>query len=240
MALTKFRHAPHFSSCVMHCLSGDTGFCYRHSRFLLQCIRMITTVVFDLGNVLIPWNPYWLFRKLLPDDGTVARFLQEVDFAAWNAGLDAGHSFAESIEDLGQRFPHYRHLAQAYLDRWDEAIGPTIPESLAVLHELKAAGLRVLALTNFARETFAKTRLSRPFLAEFEGIVVSGEVRLTKPDPAIYELLFERHGVSATEAVFIDDSAANIATASTLGMHTVHFTAPECLRPALRELHLPV
>jgi len=226
---------------VMYCLPVDQGFCYllQQSRPPKRC-TMITTVVFDLGNVLIPWDPRWLFRKLLPDEAAVDRFLREVDFATWNARLDGGRSFTESIDELGQRFPHYRHLAQAYLDRWEEAIGPTVPESLAVLQELQAAGLRTLALTNFARETFVITRRSRRFLEDFDGIVVSGEEKMTKPDPAIYQLLFERHGVSPAEAVFIDDSAANVATASKLGMHAVHFTTPDCLRPALRELQLPV
>lgn len=201
---------------------------------------MIRTVIFDLGNVLIPWNPRWLFRQLLSDELAVERFLQEVDFANWNAQLDAGRPFAESIELMGQAFPHYRHLAQAYLDRWEEAIGPTIPESLAVLTELKAAGLQMLALTNFAAETFAITRRSRLFLNDFEGIVVSGEVGLTKPDPAIFQLLFRQHQVEPAKAVFIDDSAANIATAQALGLHTVHFTGPSVLRPALKALQLPL
>jgi len=201
---------------------------------------VVQAVIFDLGNVLIPWNPRSLFRQLLPDDMAVDRFLSDVDFVRWNTEQDAGRSFPDGIEALGQKFPHYRVVAQAYFDRWEETIGKPIQESLDVMRELKAAGLRVLALTNFARETFARTRQIHTYLEEFEGIVVSGEEHLIKPDAAIYELLCKRYRVTPTEAVFIDDSEPNVRTASRLGMHAIHFTGAECLRPALRALQLPV
>lgn len=201
---------------------------------------MINTIVFDLGNVLIPWEPRWLFRKLLADEATIDRFLQDVDFNSWNAAHDAGQAFAVGIESHGARFPHYRHLLQAYYDRWEESVAPAFEESVRLLRELKASGLRVLALTNFSSETFPRARRLYDFLGEFEGIVVSGDEGLIKPDPAIYQLLFERHGVKPEEAVFIDDSAANVATARSLGMHAIHFTAPNLLRQHLRELSLPV
>jgi 2-haloacid dehalogenase len=201
---------------------------------------MINTVVFDLGNVLIPWEPRWLFSKLIASEAELERFLHEVDFTHWNQRADAGEPFAATIADTGARFPHYRPLLQAYFDRWEESVGPAFAESVELLHELKARGLRLLALTNFSTETLPRARRRYDFLAEFEGIVVSGEERLTKPQPEIYQRLFARYDVAPQQAVFIDDSAANIATAQALGMAGVHFTSPALLRQQLRELGLPV
>ncbi|PAS98149.1 MAG: HAD family hydrolase [Candidatus Dactylopiibacterium carminicum] len=151
--------------------------------------QTINTVIFDLGNVLIPWDPRWLFRQLLPDEAAIDRFLTEVDFYAWNLQHDAGQPFAVGIAQASARHPHYSHLFQAYFDRWDDTVAEAFPESVACLHALKAAGLRVLALTNFSAETFARARRRYAFLAEFEGIVVSGEEGLIKPDPALYQCL---------------------------------------------------
>jgi 2-haloacid dehalogenase len=201
---------------------------------------MIDTIIFDLGNVLIPWNPHWLFRKLLPDDAAINHFLHEINFSSWNTALDGGQRFAQGIEEKSTQYPHYRALLHAYFDRWDETVGPAHAEPLALMRELKAAGYRVLALTNFSSETFPRARALYPFLAEFEGIVVSGEVGLLKPDPAIYELLCKRYDVKAAHAVFIDDSAANTQTAIRLGMHGIHLSDPHTLRTALRTLQLPV
>ena len=200
----------------------------------------IDTIVFDLGNVLIPWEPRWLFRKLIANEAEIERFLQEVDFNAWNAAHDAGQPFAQGIAQTGERFPQYRHLLQAYFDRWEESVGEPINESLQLLQELKAAGFRLLALTNFSTETFPIARRRYAFLQEFEGILVSGEEGLIKPDPAIYERLFARYRVDPAKAVFIDDSAANVLTAHELGMHAIHFTQPQGLRPALQAIGLPV
>lgn len=200
----------------------------------------INTIIFDLGNVLIPWEPRWLFRKLLADEAQVEHFLQEVDFNAWNAAHDAGQPFAVGIEQHGAKHPQHRHLLEAYFERWEESVAAPFEESVSLLHELKAAGFRLLALTNFSTETFPRAQRLYSFLQEFEGVVVSGEEGLIKPDPAIYELLFERYGVEPTRAVFIDDSAANVATAHQLGMHAIHFTGPDMLRGSLRALNLPV
>lgn len=111
----------------------------------------IDTVVFDIGNVLIPWDPRWLYRKLLPDDEAIERFLREVDFQAWNLRHDAGQPFALGIAEHGDRFPHYRPLLQAYFDRFEESMGSAIAGTLALVRQLRASGYRTLALTNFFR-----------------------------------------------------------------------------------------
>jgi 2-haloacid dehalogenase len=196
----------------------------------------IDTVVFDIGNVLIPWNPRWLFRKMLADEAAVDRFLDEVDFSTWNALHDAGQSFAHGIAQHGARFPHYRHLLQAYFDRWEETIAEPFQESVALTRKLRAAGYRTLALTNFSTETFSRTVRIHPFLNEFEGILVSGEEKLMKPDPAIYRRLCERYSVAPGGSVFIDDSLPNVEGARRIGMHALHYTSIDRLLEDLAAL----
>ena len=204
-------------------LTGDPTSTSLASNLLVYAMPPIDTVVFDIGNVLIPWNPRWLFRKLLTDEAALERFLGEVDFNAWNAQHDAGQSFAHGIAQHGARFPHYRHLLQAYFDRWEETIAEPLQESVALTRKLRAAGYRTLALTNFSTETFPRAVRRNPFLNEFEGILVSGEERLMKPDPAIYRLLCERYSVTPGKCVFIDDSLPNVEGARRVGMPALHF-----------------
>ena len=203
-------------------------------------MRTIDTVVFDIGNVLIPWDPRWLFRQLLPDDAAVERFLHDVDFNAWNRAHDAGLPFAEGIAAHSVAFPHYRSLFEAFHARWEETTGPPIEGSVALARELRQGGYRTLALTNFSAETFPRALKQHPYLGEFEGIVVSGDERLMKPDPAIYRLLCDRYRVEPARAVFIDDSRANVDGARAVGMHGVHFESPPQLRDALRVLGVRV
>lgn len=196
----------------------------------------IDTIVFDIGNVLISWDPRWLFRQLLEDDAAITQFFTEVDFFSWNEQHDAGQLFAQGIADKSARFPHHAHLFQAFFDRWEETMGPAIEGNVRLARELRTAGYRTLALTNFSAETFPRAVRRHAFLTEFEGIVVSGHERLMKPDPAIYRLLCERHGVVPARAVFIDDSLKNAEGARQIGMHGIHFQSVEQLLTDLRQL----
>ena len=198
----------------------------------------IDTVVFDLGNVLISFNPRWLYRKLLPDEAAIDRFFAETAFDAWNAQMDGGLSFAEGIAAQSARFPHYRPLFEAFFERWQETIGGAIPESLAVFQALRQAGLRTYALSNFSAETYPQATRRFPFLNDFDGSVISGQEGVSKPDPAIYALLCQRYSIAPERAVFIDDKLENVETARQLGMHGIHFTDPQTLPPALRALGL--
>ncbi len=200
----------------------------------------IDTVVFDIGNVLIPWEPRWLFRKLLPDDAAIERFMAETDFLTWNLAHDAGQRFAEGIARHGTAFPHYRHLFEAFFERWEETTGEPIAGTLALARELRAAGYRTLALTNFSAETFPRALRLHPHLDEFEGIVVSGHERLVKPDPAIYRRLCERFRVEPARSVFIDDSLPNVEGARSIGMLAVNFVSADQLRDELRGLGVVV
>ena len=196
----------------------------------------MTSVVFDLGNVLIPWDPRFLYRKLLPDEAAVERFLGDVCTAEWNLGLDAGRPWDEAIGELLERHPAHAPLIRAYDERWGEMIAPAIAESVMILEELAAAGTPLYALTNWSEAKFNYARPRYPFLDRFRDIVVSGTVKLVKPDPAIYRLLLDRNGLSARECIFIDDSLKNVEAAAALGMNAIHFRSPAELRSLLAGL----
>lgn len=200
----------------------------------------IDTVIFDIGNVLIAWNPRRLFSRLLPDDDAIDRFFAETDFFAWNAAHDAGQSFTEGVAQQRARFPQYADLFTAFVERWEETMGAPIQGSVDLARELRAAGYRTFALTNHSAETFPRAIRRNPFLEEFEGIVVSGKEKLIKPDPAIYRLFCKRHAVTPECAVFIDDSLPNVDGALAVGMHALHFQTPEQIRRELIALGLPV
>lgn len=191
-------------------------------------------VVFDFGGVLIEWNPRHLFRKIFgPDEAAMERFLTHVCSATWNLMQDAGRTFDEGVAELSARFPDQAELIAAYHHRWDEMVPHDFADSVEVLEDLKAAGVPLYGITNFSVEKFALARRRFPFFRHFDGIVVSGEVRLIKPDPAIFLHFLERHGLAAAECVFIDDSPVNVAAARRLGFHGVDFTGAADLRDRL-------
>jgi 2-haloacid dehalogenase len=201
----------------------------------------IDTVVFDLGNVLIDWNPRYLFRKLYGEDvAKMEHFLKEVCSSEWNECQDAGRPWQEGVAEAIARHPDHAEMIRAYHERWEEMLGEPILESVALLEELRRSGFRVLALTNWSHETFPVALERFHFLHWFEGIVVSGQEKLIKPDPAIFRLLISRYRIEPSRAVFIDDNVRNVAGAEQVGMRALHFTSAEKLRRDLRELGLTV
>ncbi|GGG30266.1 HAD family phosphatase [Chelatococcus composti] len=201
----------------------------------------ITTVVFDVGNVLISWDPRHLYRRIFDgDEERVERFLAEVCTAEWNLEQDRGRSFAEAIAERVAAFPQWREEIEAYDRRWHEMVPGAIEGTVRILETLRAAGVPTYAITNFSAEKFAETRARFPFLDGFHGIVVSAHERLVKPDEAIYRVLLDRYGLEAGQCLFIDDSPANVAAARAVGMAAHHFTAPDRLAQALRAEGLPV
>ena len=200
----------------------------------------IDSVIFDLGNVLIPFNPRWLFRKMLPDEASIDRFFDETGFDAWNLEMDAGRRFADGIAAHSQRFPHRRALFEAFFERWHETVGEPISESVNLFQTLQQKGIHTYALTNFSAETYPLAVARFPFLSDFDGTVVSGDEGVIKPDPAIYELLLQRYSITPSRAVFIDDKLENVEAARHLGLQGIHFIEPAATRIALRALGLPV
>lgn len=200
----------------------------------------IDTVIFDLGNVLIPFNPRWLFRKMLPDEASIDAFFAEAGFEAWNLQMDAGLPFAEGIASHSRKYPHHRPLFEAFFTRWPETVGEPIAESVDIFRTLRQNGIRTYALTNFSAETYPLAVARFPFLNDFDGTLVSGIEGLIKPDPAIYRLLLQRHAIEPSRAVFIDDRLENVKGAQGVGLHGIHFVDATTTRRALQELGLPV
>ena len=196
--------------------------------------------VFDVGAVLIDWNPRHLYRRLFDDEAEMERFLAEVCTPEWNAEMDAGRPFAEAIEELVARHPAQAALIRAYREHWVEMLGGPMEETVSIVRELRAAGVPVYALSNWSAETYPLTRPLCPFLGELEGILISGEAGVAKPDPAIFRLFLERFGLEAHEIVFIDDSAANVAAARALGMESIRFEDAALTRLELIRLGFPL
>ena len=190
----------------------------------------VKAVVFDLGGVLIDWDPRYLYRKLLDDEAAVEEFLATVCTPEWNAEQDRGRPFAEGVAELVERHPVHAAAITAYHERWPEMLGGAVGGTVEVLAELRAAGVPVYALTNWSAETFGIARERFEFLSWFDGLLVSGEERMIKPDPAIFRLLLDRFGLDPGATFYIDDSPANVAAADRLGLDAVRFTSPAQLR----------
>ena len=196
-------------------------------------------IIFDFGGVLIDWDPRYLYHKLFENDrAATERFLDEIGFVEWNLEQDRGRPFAVAVKELSERFPHYADFIRAYDERWEESLGGAIQPTVALLGALKQAGHALYGLSNWSAETFQRIRHKHAFLDWFDDIVLSGEVRITKPDPRIYAVLLERIGRPAAACLFIDDSAANIAVAEQLGFKTILFKSPEQLQGELIRLGL--
>lgn len=196
----------------------------------------IEAVVFDLGGVLIDWNPRHLYRSLFEDEAEMEAFLRDVCSPAWNLEQDRGRPFAEAIELLSAEFPAYATLIAAYFERWPEMLRGPIDDTVEILRELRDAGrVRLFALTNWSAETFHHALERFSFLEWFDGIVVSGREGLVKPDPAIYRLLTDRYGLDPGRTLFIDDVERNVEGARTAGLQAIHFECPAALRRELQE-----
>jgi len=197
-----------------------------------------TGAVFDLGGVLIDWNPRHLYRKLFADDAAMECFLAEVCNSAWTLEQDRGRGWVEACALLRTQYPHHAELIDAYRLRWREMLGGPIDGSVEILRDLKSRGVSLFALTNWSHETFPIALELYDFLGWFQAIVVSGQERLVKPDPRIYRLFSERHGLDLSTLVYIDDSRRNADAATALGMHGICFTGASALRRELISLGL--
>ncbi len=195
----------------------------------------IHTLIFDIGGVLVDWNPAYLYRKIFSDESELNYFLSEVCSPEWNAEQDAGRPVEEATELLVNQFPHYETEIRAYYQRWTEMIGGIISDTVHILESLhRQNNRRLLALTNWSHETFPYAWENYPFLHLFEGILVSGQEKMKKPDPRIFHLLIERYAITEpARALFIDDIADNVASARQTGLQAVQFTSPTRLREDL-------
>jgi len=196
----------------------------------------ITTVVFDMGGVLLDWDPRHLYRKVFDDPAAMEHFLSEVCPLSWHLQHDRGAPFAETLPARAALHPDHADHIVLWGSRYDEMIAGEVPGTADVVAELAALGLRLLGLTNLPAEVWPSVRASWPVMTAFEGVLVSGEEGLVKPDPAIFELLLDRFAIEPARAVFVDDVAANVAAAQAVGLHALRFTDAPTLRVELAGL----
>ncbi|HMX21091.1 MAG TPA: HAD family phosphatase [Anaerolineales bacterium] len=194
----------------------------------------ITTFIFDFGNVFVKWDIHALYNRFFPNPQAVESFLEEIRFHEWNAHQDAGRPFKDGIAILSEKYPHYADLIQAYDTHWEDSITHMYHGTVEILRRLKGEGWPIYLLSNFSAEKFPLMRERYEFLNLFDDMIISGEHKLIKPDPAIFQLTLERIDRKASECLFIDDSLANIETARNMGFHTIHFQSPEQLERDLK------
>lgn len=197
-------------------------------------------VIFDIGNVLITWNPERLYDQILPDRAARERLFAEVDLHAMNDRIDRGAPWRETVYETAEAYPEHGSLIRLWHDRWIEMAAPVIDGSWAILRELRTANIPVFALSNFGVESFAFAETHYPELAEFDRRFISGHMRVIKPEARIYEMVEEESGLKPADLFFTDDRAENIEAAEARGWQGHVFREPEELRKALRETGLPV
>ncbi|MBD1385534.1 HAD family phosphatase [Mucilaginibacter rigui] len=195
---------------------------------------MINTIIFDLGAVLVDWNPHYLYRNLFPDEQEMKDFLANITTPEWNEEQDAGRPLQEGTELLVQQYPHHEANIRAFYGRWEEMLGGAIEGTVELFKQLKENGkYKIYALTNWSAETFPIALQRYDFLNWFDGIVVSGTEKMRKPNPAFYQLLLDRYNTKAEEALFIDDNLRNVLAAQKLGIKSIHFSSAEQLKAEL-------
>ena len=198
----------------------------------------INTVIFDLGNVLIDWDPRYLYRKLFNTDDEVEWFLENICDQDWNLKHDSGQLFSQGILEKSKNFPQYIELIKAWYQRWEEMLGGPIDESVKILSELKEKRVFLYILSNWSAETYPIAEERFDFLSWFDGKIISGEEGIVKPDVEIYKLLVKRYSLTPQQTVFIDDKFENIKAAELIGIHGIHFQNGSKLRKDLQMLKL--
>jgi 2-haloacid dehalogenase len=201
--------------------------------------QKITAVVFDLGGVLIDWDPRHLYRRLFADPAEMEDFLARVCTPAWHRAHDLGEDVTESCRRLARLHPVHRDMIMAWVDHRDEMAAGPIDEAVGVLAELKAVGVRCLALSNMEPARFAARRERFAFMTWFDGYVISGIEGVAKPDRAIFQILLRRYRLDPAATAFIDDAPGNVEAARGLGLRALRYTSAGTLRSQLRSLGLP-
>lgn len=195
----------------------------------------IKNIIFDFGGVLIDWNPRYLYSKVFNDEGRMEHFLREICSQEWNEKQDAGRTFSEGIKELIAEHPEMSAEITLFHERWDEMVGGEVKGTSDILYQLKSLGFVLYGLTNWSGEMFPSVKEKFPFFKELDGIVVSGDEKLLKPDPAIFNLLTLRYGIKPEESLFIDDNKINIEAAKNLGFEVIRFESAEQLSNELKE-----
>lgn len=199
--------------------------------------KNIDTIIFDLGGVLIDWNPDYVFDKVFDDAEKKKYFFENICTADWNEKQDAGRSLHEATEELVAVHPEWEEQIRAFYGRWEEMLGGPIEESVEIFRQLKQKGnYKIYALTNWSSETFPKALELYDFLHWFDGRVVSGEEKMRKPFPEFYQVILKRYNLNPSKTLFIDDNLRNINAAAEIGIHIIHYQSPAQLKKELQEV----
>lgn len=200
-------------------------------------MEKIDTIVFDLGGVLVDWNPDYVYKDVFSTEEEMRWFYKNICTPEWNEEQDAGRTLEEATEILVKQFPEHEKNIRMYYGRWEDMLGGPIQETVDILHQLKnGSDYKLYALTNWSAETFPVALKRYDFLHWFHGRLVSGEEKIRKPFKEIYQLLMDRFGINPATAVYIDDNARNLVPAKELGFHTIHFQSPQQFKKALNDL----
>ncbi|MBG9375226.1 HAD family phosphatase [Panacibacter sp. DH6] len=198
--------------------------------------QQINTIIFDLGAVLIDWNPRYMYRKLFKTEQEIEWFLENIATNDWNENQDAGYPLAQATQDLITKHPEWENEIAAYYGRWIEMLGDQLHETVEIFQALKnMAQFKIYALTNWSAETFPRALEKFAFLQWFDGIVVSGEEKTRKPYPEFFQILLNRYQISPSRAVLIDDNLRNIKGAEAVGINGIHFLDAGQLKTDLKD-----
>ncbi|MEM6621754.1 MAG: HAD family phosphatase [Pseudomonadota bacterium] len=200
----------------------------------------MTHVVFDVGQVLIRWEPWLVYREDFASRAEIEGFLDEIGFGPWNVEQDRGRSWDEAVKIKVAEFPQHAALIRKFHSSWHDAVPGPIDDTVEALRALQAAGKPFYGITNFSAEKWGECQERFDFLTLFEDVIVSAHERLVKPDPAIFQLFLSRNGLRAADCLFIDDSPANVTSAASLGFDTILFDDPACVIGRLRTRGLPI
>jgi len=199
----------------------------------------IQAIIFDFGGVLIEWDPRNLYRRYFSDQPqAIEKFLSDVNFSEWNAQQDKGRPFSEGVASLSAQFPQYSNFIHAFHEHWEESVGKPITGTVEILRQLKQESWPVYGLSNWSEETFPIVRSKYNFFDLLDDILISGQVKMIKPYPEIFQIFLKKIGRTAEECVFIDDSLPNIKTAQALGFIAIQFQSAEQLRIELHQFNL--
>jgi len=197
----------------------------------------ITAIIFDLGGVLVDWNPSYVFDKMFDDEEKKKHFFENICTPDWNEKQDAGRPLKEATEELVHKHPEWKEYIEAYYGRWEEMLGGPIPGTVEIFKQLKETGkYKIYALTNWSAELFPIALERYEFLHWFDGRVVSGEEKMRKPFPEFYQLILNRFQLTPQETLFIDDNLRNAEAAEKIGLKTVRFQSPAQLKQELNQL----
>lgn len=204
--------------------------------FMAMKNQAYQSVIFDLGAVLVDWNPRYLYHKIFATPEETEHFLENICTADWNEAQDAGRSLEDGTELLVSQHPQYEAQIRAFYSRWREMLAGPIPGTVQILRQLKESGaFKLYALTNWSNETFPIALMEYEFLQWFDGIVVSGKEKIRKPQPDFYQLLLDRYSVNKSSTIFIDDNIRNVKAAEEFGIESIHFQSPAQLLAELEQ-----